>query len=295
MTEYNLYEINSGYIFSEVCQNWKKYDRDFLATTFRNAIETILCNKKKFTVIYTDDQEDYFKNYTEVRYARDLNEAKDANHFPFPDYLLVYKEPNDKYPSIISCEESVIIPKESIFFDLFFALKLSVTDIMQTDCFLEYHLENSFTNNFSECKYFLENLLIKYSEFLKTKYEPVIVRFINNKTMVMENNSKSDIMKNSEHTLARQVLAIHYMLNELGINQVGTDKTEIARFIQFLIGKELNAQNIRNTNIYKRVKNVLSISEKFAEADLQYVRSYFEKLGLTNIAKKISKEIASKE
>lgn len=295
MAGYNPYEINSGFIFSNVYQNWKKYDRNFLATTFKDALEKVLHKEKIFTAIFSTDQEEYFRNYREFRYEEDMAEANEMDRFPFPDYFFLYKEKSDKYPSIISYDESLVITRESIYFDLFFALMLSETDIMKADNFLNYHLQNSFEENFSEYKIFLENVLIKYNEFLRNKLEPIINRFITNKTQVMEKDNKLDNGKNAEHTTARQVLAMHYILGELGVTAMSIDRTEIARFIQFLTGKELNAKDIKNTNIYKRVGNLLSHSEKSNEADLQYIRNYFEKIGLVKIAEKISKEIASKE
>jgi len=294
VAKYNPFEINTGYIFSDVYDNWKMYDRDFLKRTFKEALDIIHYTEKKFIAEYSEDRKDYFKRYTEFRFPRDLKEAQDEDSFPFPEYFLRYKETNDEYPSIVSFRDPINITKESSYFDLFFGLKLSVIDIMRVEDFLQYHYENTFKGDFSEYQLFLENLLIKYSEFLKDKHGLIIKRFINIKMTAMTENDIKENEKNKEYTIARQVLAIHYMLEQLGVSQY-IDKTEIARFAQFLTGRELGASNIKNTNIYKRVNSVLSNSEKAAESDLQFVREYFEKLGLSLISEKITKEINSKE
>ena len=99
--------------------------------------------------------------------------------------------------------------------------------------------------------------------------------------------------KNRDYTTARQVLAVHYIMEFLQVKNV--DATEKARFIQFLTGKETGAKAIQNTNIYKKIKSPLSTDEKTLLEDLQFVRIYFEKLGLTEIAKAITNEISSRE
>jgi hypothetical protein len=97
---------------------------------------------------------------------------------------------------------------------------------------------------------------------------------------------------NPEFTTSRQVLAMHYLFEHC--NVVNVDTTEKARFIQFLTGREINAKNIGNTNIYKKLKSPFPQSEKTLINDLQFIRTYFEKLGLIEIVSKINKEIGTK-
>ncbi|MBA3285021.1 MAG: hypothetical protein H0U27_08185 [Nitrosopumilus sp.] len=99
---------------------------------------------------------------------------------------------------------------------------------------------------------------------------------------------------NKEFTTARQVLAIHYLMEELNVF-AKADKTEVARFIQFLTGKETGVSKINDTTIYKKVKSPFSKNDKQLESDLRFIRIYFEKLGLISITDKINKEINSKE
>jgi len=92
------------------------------------------------------------------------------------------------------------------------------------------------------------------------------------------------ITRNPEFTTARQVLAIHYLLQYCQASQ--TSSADVARFIEFLTGKNYK-------NIYKRVCNPLGSRDKELSEDLRFVRSFFEKLGLTEIVKMINNEISS--
>ena len=129
-------------------------------------------------------------------------------------------------------------------------------------------------------------------------YEKEFLKYLNAKLIelqtppieIMETNEKDG---NKEFTTARQVLAIHYIMDQLNVYS-NTDKTEIARFIQFLTGKETGVAKIGDTSIYKKLKNPLAKSDKQIESDLIYIRTYFEKLGLKDITAKINKEIGSK-
>ncbi len=94
---------------------------------------------------------------------------------------------------------------------------------------------------------------------------------------------------NPEFTLSRQVLAIHYLLKQSGIDNI--DKTNIARFVQFLTNREVNAKSISDTRIYKTVRNPFSTSNKTLIADLQFVRKQFEDLQMPEITQLITKEI----
>lgn len=94
-------------------------------------------------------------------------------------------------------------------------------------------------------------------------------------------------------TLGRQVLAIHYLLEHCDIKNV--DKTAKARFVQLLTGRELGAKAIQNTTIYKKVSNPFSTDNKTLNADLQFIRTYFENLGLNDISQSITNEISKSD
>jgi hypothetical protein len=90
---------------------------------------------------------------------------------------------------------------------------------------------------------------------------------------------------NPAFTTSRQVLAIYYLLNEIdhkGINQI--DKTDRAKFIEFLTGKNYN-------NIYKTLSNPFKGLDKKSPKsflnDIEYIKMHFENLGLKSIVQKI--------
>ena len=88
-------------------------------------------------------------------------------------------------------------------------------------------------------------------------------------------------------TLNRQFLALYYMLNELDNKAFSRNKSEIARFIQMLTGKNYD-------NIYKRTKNPIKdpserTSAKY-QSDIQFVKDCFRNLGLVGIVRKIEND-----
>lgn len=98
-------------------------------------------------------------------------------------------------------------------------------------------------------------------------------------------------MTNREFTTARQVLAIYHLLHFAQVRFENINKTDLARFTQFLTGKEAGNAKIENTTIYKRWKNIYSKSEENNIEDLRYIKTFFEKLGLFEIVKAIDNEM----
>lgn len=98
-----------------------------------------------------------------------------------------------------------------------------------------------------------------------------------------EEQSSPTTPRKPDFTTARQVLAVHYLLRAAGMHQDKVDKSDVARLIEFLTGK-----NYRN--IYDCVRQPLKLSDKEAAKDLKYIKPYFEKLGLTQITKMIDEE-----
>lgn len=95
--------------------------------------------------------------------------------------------------------------------------------------------------------------------------------------------------RNPEHTTRRQALAIYYLSQYCGFNK-GTE-IALARFVQFLSGKNLD-------NITKILRNPLKIApEKRKRADeelikdLIYIRDYFDALRMANIVSLINRDI----
>lgn len=96
--------------------------------------------------------------------------------------------------------------------------------------------------------------------------------------------------KNKGFTSARQVLAIHYLLIEAGISPVD-NLTVVARFVQFVTGREINAKRIQDTTIYKRVVQPFKLNDDELQKDLIYVKKFFETLNLSTIVAQIDQEI----
>ena len=104
-----------------------------------------------------------------------------------------------------------------------------------------------------------------------------------------EHNQEQDYkpVPETDITLNRQFLALYYMLNELDNKAFSRNKSEIARFIQMLTGKNYD-------NIYKRTKNPLKdpserTSAKY-QSDIQFVKDCFRNLGLVGIVRKIEND-----
>jgi hypothetical protein len=117
-----------------------------------------------------------------------------------------------------------------------------------------------------------------FYEFLKSKNITEDLKSSNNS----QENFKEITENNKEFTTARQVLAVHFLLEYAQVRNV--DKSEIARFIQFLTGKNYD-------NIYKKVLNPYSHNNKIFKQDLKFVREFFEKLKLQELVKMINNEI----
>lgn len=95
----------------------------------------------------------------------------------------------------------------------------------------------------------------------------------------------------ADFTAARQVLAIHFLLKECMINNPIDDPTPTARFVQFLTKRETGAARIQDTSLYKRVQKPMKLNDTELIKDLQYIRPFFENLGLARIVAQIEAEI----
>ncbi len=154
---------------------------------------------------------------------------------------------------------------------------------------LEYHIQNECSDP-STCRFneSLNRRITLTKSMLKRAYADLKEMEEANKQNSIENDPG-----NPEFTLARQVLALYYLLEQSGVSNV--DNSSKARFIQFITGRETNAKQISNTNIYKKIRNPFPANEAALTKDLQFIRNYFEELGLKTIVDKINKEIGSNE
>jgi hypothetical protein len=91
--------------------------------------------------------------------------------------------------------------------------------------------------------------------------------------------------KNKEFTTARQVLALHFIFEQLQVRSHEIDRTVKAKFVEFLTGKNYK-------NIYDALENpFISKDKKFRFEDLQFIRKYFEDIGLNEIVKAINNQL----
>lgn len=111
------------------------------------------------------------------------------------------------------------------------------------------------------------------------------------KELVEDLDKDETVGRNKDFTTARQVLALHYLLKQLGINMVDSPSS-IAKFIQFLTGREANANRIQDTTIYKKVVKPFSLNDKTLKRDLEFLVPYFKEIGLAAVVKDIEDEMA---
>jgi len=93
------------------------------------------------------------------------------------------------------------------------------------------------------------------------------------------------VATDKDFTTARQVLAIHFILEQLQVRSNEVDRKAKAELSQFLTGKNYK-------NIYDAFQNPFTTKQKnFRFDDLQYIRPFFEKLGLSEIVKAINNQL----
>jgi hypothetical protein len=99
-----------------------------------------------------------------------------------------------------------------------------------------------------------------------------------------------------EFTRARQLLAIHYLLEGgfgLGPHS-GPDISSLARLAHLLTGTPYTS--LQNSEIYKKYRHMPNFKKgPGLIADLLYIRSYFAELGLDGVVKQIDIEIAREQ
>jgi hypothetical protein len=99
-----------------------------------------------------------------------------------------------------------------------------------------------------------------------------------------------------EFTRARQLLAIHYLLQGgfgLGPHS-GPDISSLARLAHLLTGTPYTS--LQNSEIYKKYRHMPNFKKgPGLIADLLYIRSYFAELGLDNVVKQIDNEITREQ
>lgn len=274
----NKYEINTGLIFIQLTgwdKKWKKHDRQFLIKTFQEAIHLALSQKNIISVQYNGINGSYLENYKKIKYPDALKDSEDDRIFPFP-YCFLRKDEESEYWNIVNYETKCFINRWDNNFDLFFSLQFSLTEIVkgdeaQAEDFLKYHLQNTFDNDFQKFKKFIENVCLKYSEFLKNKYEPLVKRFIENeaaeqKEAVSYVDSKVSFETNKTPD---QIVVVEKVVSEMveiltelppGFEQIECEATEQEILDYFMILSTV--KNNSNNKHYMKVNDVEEFVKK---------------------------------
>lgn len=131
---------------------------------------------------------------------------------------------------------------------------------------------------------------IKAYESALNKVEHAICHYLDCASLVCGEasiipNEAKERKPQTENTTARQVLAMYYLAEHLGI-WGAVDKANMESFTEFLTGKS-------HSDIHKKFKSPLDNKEspKEKKKDLRFVKAQFEKLGLRDIVAKINADM----
>ena len=163
------YRIDTGWIFSYIHEHYKDFEREFLKNDFQNALVSILNSRKIYSNIFTESNSHYLERKFQI-YVQELENDRNGDFFPFLDYYMRLKNPDDAFPSIVSFEESCVIENGEYYFDFLFALKITTFDLMKIDEFFKFHLNTSFKRNKKRYFDFLNKLTFKYDNLLARRF-----------------------------------------------------------------------------------------------------------------------------
>ncbi len=169
----NDYSINTSLIISDLKRNRKDFSDDFITQAIEPSLEFNLINKGTRT--FTLPTEEFFQSKYVVNKELYLNLEKEHNGFPIPQYF-IYPERNGLM-SLIDITNSCQLGKEDSDYDLFFALQLYQTDLLDLREFLDFHLRETFDSNKRTFNDFIECLFLKYDFFLTWKHRQIADKF----------------------------------------------------------------------------------------------------------------------
>lgn len=178
------YNINSGYIYTGLCNIWPEVPREIFET-IESKLKTILWQKKKVTVSYSDEMKTYLDGKRKLLDSV-KQYAKDNNNPPFTEYFMQPNGSSIGFDLIAYNENCILENGKDGDFDFFFAMKLIVMDLMQFDELLDYQFEENFNSDHKRYKSFLQALLIKYRTYFK---QQPIVEMVNS---YIENTLKTN-------------------------------------------------------------------------------------------------------
>jgi hypothetical protein len=315
----SYFAINTVEIYEILGLKWAKNELALPEEVYTNVkegiVKTLFSKKIKPLHDWENDLGGLF-DYIFNRYPRLYKQSKNESQFPIPRYIAFHKtigaiepetilgmqsyyenklkELSQTYTVIFLDEDPCFLNPNDEFFSLLFSLQLFLTDPMQVDKFLQYHLSNTFRGNKVEYKIFLAGSSLKHKKHFGNDFVSILDRFCINLEL-QPLNKETEVDKSEfpdkEVSLRKKVLALKYLLDELDIEN---DKIAITEFIKLVTGKEPN-QKAKDGNIYKMIRTPFPTSDKALITELSFIRPYFERLGLVNIVNKINKEIATKD
>jgi hypothetical protein len=247
---------------------------------FLNELFNSLITIASLSECVLDDESDRFNAY---------NDADTMNYFDFEETV-------KKAIKIIDLQDRLNFYHSEIAEKELYGVQYNEDSFVLEMC-------TDFTHRCNRAIEITENLLNKSTKHkLETPVKPIEInqwqanqaseintQAGNNETSEVELLSETTGKPNTEFTTSRQVLAMYYLLNEIDHKSVNNiDRTEKARFIEFLTGK--NYDNIYKT-LSKPFKGLDSKNPKTILKDMEYVTNHFEKLGLQSIVTKIKNDM----
>ena len=281
------YQINTGWIFSVLRENWEAFEEHFLKGLVEESLQAVLLKRGVVTYHKKEGEEAYFDR-VEKEYAK-FDVRKGENAFPLPEYFI-------NHDSLIDYKTEVTLEKGETHFELFFALQLALLPLMEVRAFLNYHFQHSFKNDTIAFKNFLLDLFRAYPTVFQNQNKEVALEALT-QLPAQSSQAHSEINLNGHDTdqelfdekgatLHQQCLAMYFMLNCFGLYDKtgepieGIQKKDIHSLIAFFTGKHPD-------NIKKMVRGMFS-KEDILDENLRIIRPYFEKLKLNEIVKGIN-------
>jgi hypothetical protein len=139
---------------------------------------------------------------------------------------------------------------------------------------------NGVPNETNNCLFDLTNRDAKYY-FDKLSYYMAMNQYSDyiSKYTINQKPSASDDVLNKNYTVRRQILALHYLLAELGMKAAYTNKTDFAKLAHLLSAKDFT--KISNSSIYQKLKTI-SLNDKAEQADYKFVLQHFGALNTSS-------------
>jgi len=185
------------------------------------------------------------------------------------------------------------ITNSNQFFLTIFYLHLLTMEVNAIQRFLSEQFEANFSSDFAKFSVFLKKGIDDFFDksFLdieeKTKnYDPRIREI--SVWMYSHEKKETDINTSKVYdtfTQARQVLAIHYIMEELKVED-DVPNTKKGEFLQFLLRRDYD-------ELRKAIAKPFGVKSSVKQKDdLRFIKQYFENLGLGNIVRKINNDLS---